>query len=65
MGEWEHVPFGAEPEPSLVLPSEALEALVAAGADHLPPSSAQAEHLADTRAVRDRLLTLVERQVSD
>lgn len=57
----ETIPNGAHwPEPSLTLPSEMLEAIVAACADHLPPSSAQAAHLADAIGIRDRLLTLVE-----
>lgn len=46
--------------PSLELPEAAFEALVAAGIDFAPPSSAQAEHLADAVKVRDRLLSLVE-----
>jgi hypothetical protein len=65
MWDREIVPNGAEmPSPSLSIPNDALEAIVAAGADHLPPSSAQAEHLADVRAVRDRMLTIVERVAS-
>ncbi len=45
--------------PTLVLPEDVLKALVAAGADALPPDRAQAAHLADTIKVRDQLLGLV------
>lgn len=59
--QWEAVPEGHEAPISLRLPEEALEALVAAAMDILPPSREQASALADTRVVRDRLLSLVER----
>lgn len=50
------------PAPSLVLPNDWIAALVAEASDQLPPSSAQAAHLADAVMVRDRLLTLIERE---
>lgn len=49
-----------DPAPSFTIPRDALEALLAAAGDYLPPSSAMAEHLADVRAERDRLFRLVE-----
>lgn len=59
--KWEELALHAElPEPTLELPTEAFEMLVAAGSDHLPPSSATDRHLYDAIGVRDRLLALVE-----
>jgi len=49
-------------EASLVINWDALESLVAAASDHLPPSSAAERHLTDMIGVRDRLLALVEQQ---
>jgi len=49
--------------PSFFIPSEALEALVKEASGILPPSEATVEALNDTREVRDRLLTLVEKHV--
>jgi len=46
--------------PSATLDEQVLKALVEAGSDALPPSSALARHLDDAIGVRDRLLTLVE-----
>lgn len=54
-------PEGPAPPPSLRLPTEALEALLAEAAELTPPTPATVEHLADARATRDRLLSLVER----
>jgi hypothetical protein len=51
------------PEPSLVLGPGMAEALADALHDALPPSGQMAEHLQDTREVRDRLLSLVEHVV--
>jgi hypothetical protein len=48
--------------PTIAMPSEMLEAIVAAAHDILPPSAATDRHLKDAVAVRDRLLTLIERQ---
>lgn len=50
-----------QPEPSLVIPGDLLEQLVAAASDVVPPSAALSRHLADAITVRDRLLTMVER----
>lgn len=51
---------GTSPEPTVTLDEDTLAAIVAAGADILPPDRAQAAHLADAIQVRDRLLTMVE-----
>ena len=59
--EWQEVAQGAEMIPFLRLPIEAFAQIMAAGADILPPSAATVEALRDTREVRDRLLTMVER----
>lgn len=40
---------------------EALKALIGASTDSFPASDATTAHLKDTIAVRDRLLSLVER----
>lgn len=58
--EWAEVTPGAEAPVSLRLPEEVYAAMVAAGSDVPLPSRAQHDHLADTIAVRDRLLSLVE-----
>lgn len=55
---------GAQVRPTMTLPSDWLEAIVAAGnaeAGIKPPNTSQADHLADAVTVRDRLLTLIER----
>jgi len=49
------------PGPSFSLPDFMFKALIAAGAEVLPPDRAQASHLADAITVRDRLLTLIEK----
>lgn len=59
--EWREVEDATRPEPSLTLPGEVFQALMAEGSDILPPSAAQARHLEDAIKVRDRLLTLVEK----
>lgn len=46
---------------TLSLPARVFEAIVAEARDVLPASAEQGAALADTRVVRDRLLTLVER----
>lgn len=51
--------------PTLLVPREALEALVAAASVQLPPGDAVVDALKDARGTRDRLLTLVERSASD
>lgn len=58
--EWVEVAPGASAPVSLRLPEEVYAALLAAGSDIPLPTRAQHDHLADTIAVRDRLLTLVE-----
>lgn len=55
---------GAEMPVAFSLPYDALEAIVAEASDHLPPSAATADALADTRATRDRLLAIVEGQAA-
>jgi hypothetical protein len=50
-------------QPALVLPREALEAIVAAASEKLPPQDATVDALKDARSTRDRLLALVEHTV--
>lgn len=50
----------ADIPPSFVLREDMLKALLDEAAGVLPPSEATSEHLADARAIRDRLLALVE-----
>jgi hypothetical protein len=50
--------------PLLEIPVDVFEAIIAAGADVLPPDRTQAAHLADAIGVRDRLLALIERPTS-
>jgi hypothetical protein len=57
--EWTEVAAGASAPVSLRLPEEVWVAMIAAGADVPMPSRAQADHLADARMVRDRLLDAV------
>jgi hypothetical protein len=59
--EWrELAPEGAKaPAPSLTLQGDVFQALMAKGADILPPSAAGERHLADAIKVRDRLLDKV------
>jgi hypothetical protein len=59
-GGWTDVDPNADTPVSFRIPEQALEALVSEASSILPASDATVEHLADTRAVRDRLLTLVE-----
>lgn len=47
-------------QPTFELPEKALEALLEAAGDYLPPSSAQSKHLDDAIEVRDRLLNLLD-----
>lgn len=46
---------------TLEMPEAAFQALIAAGADVLPPDRAQAAHLTDAQKVRDQALGMVER----
>ncbi len=50
--------------PTLRLPADALDMLVAARVGVAAPNTALADALADTRTVRDRLLTIIEREAS-
>lgn len=50
--------------PTLVLDYEIVEALIENHEPGLSPRNALGEHLKDARAVRDRLLALVERQTA-
>jgi hypothetical protein len=52
------------PGPSMVLPEQALEALVKEAMNILPPSEVTVDAMKDARATRDRLLAIVERTVS-
>ena len=63
-GNWDREEVGRGElvaEPSLVLPADLFEQMIAAGSDFIPPSAATDRHLKDTIEVRDRLLTLVEK----
>lgn len=53
---------GRTPAPTMFLPADALEALIAAAAGVTPAVPAHVEALEDARDVRDRLLTLVENE---
>lgn len=57
-------PGSGVPEPSFHLDEQILAGLLREGSDVLPPSAAQAKHLADAVKVRDRLLDLVEHGVN-
>jgi hypothetical protein len=59
--DWTEVPVGGEMPVSLAFPRDIWEALNAAAADVPMPGRALADHLADTIAVRDRLLAMAER----
>lgn len=61
--KYEYDRDGSLQEPTLRMSHYALEKLIAAGCEYLPPTSATVEHLKDSNAVRDRLLTIVERIV--
>lgn len=53
----------AEEAAAVILPTEWLDAIVAAANEHAgirPPSTAMANHLADAVGVRDRLLAMIE-----
>lgn len=56
---------GAEVPPTIELPRDALEAIVAKASDHLPPSAAAERHLGDAITMRDRMTALVEYLVRD
>jgi hypothetical protein len=58
--QFEEVPGPERGEPTLTLRTDWAEALSGALGDVLPPSAAVAAHLLDARAVRDRLLAIVE-----
>lgn len=49
--------------PSMALPWWLLETLVKASSEHVDPEDATREHLKDAITVRDRLLSIVERDV--
>lgn len=57
---YEDVPEGGEMPVAISLPSDGLQAIVDAATKVLPVDVGMAAALDDTRAVRDRLLTLVE-----
>lgn len=61
---WVAIPRAERPPITLRLHEDALEGLMAAAGDHLPPSAATERHLADAVAVRDRVLGLVEHLAS-
>jgi hypothetical protein len=51
-------------QPALLLPRQALDAIVAAGSEKLPPHDATVDALKDARVTRDRLLALVEHSMT-
>ena len=59
---WEEVEEGSLPEPTLRLRQEVFEAIAVEMGHHTQASNATVEALRDTREVRDRLLTLVEKK---
>lgn len=61
-GVWEaaDVVDGELSEPSMTLPSEALEALIRAAEGHVHAQDATVRHLDDAIAIRDRLLSMLE-----
>jgi hypothetical protein len=54
-----------EPRPTLRVPAEVATEIAAAILDVAPANREQAQALADARAVRDRLLVLVEKVVAE
>ena len=62
--EWRGIAEGAEAgEPTLLLPAGLAGQIAAELMNVVPPNTEQALALKDARAVRDRLLTLVEKVV--
>jgi len=63
---WEIVDVdeGALPDPSFEIPTPVAEALAPELLGVVPPNTSQARHLDDTIEVRDRLLTMIEREVA-
>lgn len=53
--EWQVVEEGNKVEPSITLPGDVWSQLMAEATGTLPPSAAQAAHLADAIEVRDKL----------
>jgi hypothetical protein len=60
---FEDVPQGAKLEPSFRMPGEMLQAFGKAAAKLPSPELATVEHLEDAKAVRDRLLRIVEHKM--
>lgn len=58
---WTQHSSGAIVPPFLTLSPEVMKAIVDAGTGTFPPTDATTAHLKDAIAVRDRLLTVVER----
>lgn len=58
--KWVETPEGGELPVTLRLPPEAMEALVKAATEVMPVDAGMAAALADTKAVRDRMISLVE-----
>lgn len=57
---WEKLEQTTGPvSPTLTLPGDVFKALIAEGADILPPSAATERHLSDAIKVRDQLLALL------
>lgn len=59
---WEETPQNSQPDPTLTIPRDALEALLAAAEKHVPATDATVDALRDTRTTRDRLLALIEKR---
>jgi len=61
-GRYESYEQGTEPNPSMTLTGDALEALLAEAEKVIPASHATERHLNDAISVRDKLLALVEKR---
>lgn len=62
--EWQEIEEGSTTvvEPTFTLPPGGLQAIVAEAGEVLPPSGQMAKHLDDACTVRDRLLSMLEKQ---
>lgn len=60
------VPIGSEAPAYLAIPEDIFERVINLGREHFPPETSDVrDALEDNRQVRDRLLTLVEKVITD